>query len=213
MWRWILTLAFYLHVWLPAAMAQDTADFSTAANFIFNVDTYKKGVYKTFREFQLNAPSETGELVVKKRSTAAQVYLLANRNELYIVDSTGREKRIKDCWGFSDGSDIYIRDNGLNRLQEIGYYCLYQLHTVGVVPGANPNPNAATYNLGTPPEPKKKVLNIITGEILDLTVYNLKKYILAPDKEIAAAFTADRQRKERMEYYIHWFNQKNTPVR
>ena len=210
MWRWILILAFYC---LPV-QAQDTADFSTAGDFIFNVDSYKKGVYKTFHEFQLNTPSESGELVVKKRTAAAQAYLLASRNELYIVDSMGREKKVKDFWGFSDGRDIYIRDNGLNRLQEIGYYCLYQLKGVSVAPLNNPNPNAATYRLPqAAPEQKKKVLNILTGQIYDLTVYNLKKYILAPDKEVLSAFNADRQKKDRMEYYIHWFNERNMPVR
>ncbi|WP_298737216.1 hypothetical protein [uncultured Chitinophaga sp.] len=192
------------------AFAQDTADFSSAAGFIFNTNAYRKGIYKSFKEFQLNSPSEHGNMVVKNRSTAAQIYLLASRNELHIADSTGKEKKVKDYWGFSDGKNVYIKDNGLNKLQEIGYYCLYEIHAVAPTPVANPN--AITFNNTPPPNRKKKVINIITGQVYDLTLYNLRKYILPPDRQLLEMFNTDAQKRGRMEYYIHWFNERNTPV-
>lgn len=211
MWRWcsllvICNLVFFV---LPAA-AQDTADFSSTADFIFNTSAYKKGIYRSFKEFQLNNPSEQGNIVVKSRSSAAQIYLLASRNELHIADSTGQEKKVKDYWGFSDGKAVYIRDNGLNKLQEIGYYCLYEIRVIAATPV--PNPNAITFSNMPPPNQKKKVFNILTGQVYDLTLYNLRKYILPQDKELLNMFNTDAQKRGRMEYYIRWFNERNVPV-
>jgi hypothetical protein len=190
--------------------AQDTADFSSAADFIFNTTAYNKGIYRSFKEFQLNKPSEQGRIVVKSRSSAAQIYLLASRNELHIIDSTGQEKKLKDFWGFSDGKAVYIRDNGLNKLREIGYYCLYEIHVIAATPVANPN--AITFNNAPPPNQKKKVINILTGQVYDLTLYNLRKYILPQDKELLEMFNTDAQKRERMEYYILKFNERNVPL-
>ncbi len=209
MWRRLLLLIFPVFSILPAP-AQDTADFSAVADFIFTTHSYKKGIYKSFREFQMNSPSELGTIVVKNRSSAAQIYLLASRNELHVVDSTGQERKVKDYWGFSDGNAVYIRDNGLNKLQEIGYYCLYEIRTVAPTPVANPN--AITFNNVPPPNRKKKIFNILNGQVYDLTLYNLRKYILPPDKELLEVFNNDAQKREKMEYYIHWFNQRNIPV-
>jgi hypothetical protein len=211
MWRWFsLLVAFHLVLSILPACAQDTTDFSSAANFIFNTTAYKKGIYRSFSEFQLNNPSEQGSIVIKSRSSAAQIYLLASRNELHIVDSTGQEKKVKDYWGFSDGRSVYIKDNGLNKLQEIGYYCLYEINVIAATPVANPN--AITFNNQPPPNRKKKVFNILTGQTYDLTLYNLRKYILPQDKELLEIFNNDGQKRDRMEYYVRWFNERNTPV-
>src|SRR5687768_16357832 len=131
MWRWFsLLLVFNLVFSTLPASAQDTDDFSSAADFIFNTTAFRYGIYRSFKVFQINNTSEQGTIVVKSRSSAAQFYLLASRNELHVIDSMGREKKVKDYWGFSDGKAVYIRDNGLNKLQEIGYYCLYEIRAI-----------------------------------------------------------------------------------
>jgi hypothetical protein len=50
----------------------------------------KKGLYKSFEEFQTNSPSEEGDLVIKNRSSAAQIYLLANRIEVLLRFAAGQ---------------------------------------------------------------------------------------------------------------------------
>ena len=199
-----------LFISLSCIYAQDTAGIPSGDDFIFSSTHPKRGIYKSFKEFQQNAPSENGNLVVKNRSSAAQIYLLANRNELHVVDSTGQEHKVKDCWGFSDGTNVYIRDNGLNKLEEIGYYCLYEIHAITATPVANPA--SVTFNAAPPPSVKKKVINIITGQIYDLTLYNLRKYILPQDQTLLDTFNTDAKKRDRMEYYIRWFNERNTPV-
>lgn len=178
---------------------------------IYDTHQLKKGIYKNFKEFRANAPSQTGNLVVKEKTPAAQVYLLAAPRELHIVDSAGQEHKVKKYWGYSDGNNIYIKDNGLNKLEEIGYYCLYQIHAI-----TSTTPNRATegiiFNNTPPPTTNRKVLNIVTGDIYDLTFYNLRKYILPQDTVLLREFYQDRQNKEKLVYYIQKFNQRNTPA-
>ncbi|MBC9931655.1 hypothetical protein [Chitinophaga qingshengii] len=184
------------------AMAQDT--------LILQATALKKGLYKSFREFKYNNPSEAGDLVVKNRSSAAQIYLLASRNELVLRDGAGQEHKVKNYWGFCDGSHVYIRDNGLNRVQVDGYYCSYELQ--GVQPSRSIyNPADMTVNALNTPVRLKKVINIVTGEILELSLYNLKKYILPQDPELLAEFRDDKSKKNRLDYYIVRFNERNKP--
>lgn len=171
----------------------------------------KKGLYKTFEEFQTNNPSEEGDLLIKDRSTAAQIYLLANRNELILRDASGQEHKVKKYWGFCDGKNIYIKDNGLNKLEETGYYCIYTQHGLQPSRGYVNQADMTVNNISTPVV-IKKVLNIVTGEILDLSPYNLRKYILPQDSTLLDEFRADREKKDQLEYYIYRFNQRNKPV-
>ncbi|QJB34450.1 hypothetical protein HF329_25395 [Chitinophaga oryzae] len=178
--------------------------------FILRAATLKKGLYRSFREFQQNSPSESGDLVVKNRSTAAQIYLLASRNELVLRDAAGQEHKVKNFWGFCDGTHIYIKDNGLNVIQATGYYCTYELQ--GVQPSRSAyNPADMTVNALNTPVRLKKVINIVTGEILELSLFNLKKYILPQDPELLEEFRADKAKKDKLDYYISRFNTRNKP--
>lgn len=186
--------------------------FSAAAQIelITDAPQLKKGLYKTFEEFQSNNPSEEGDLVIKNRSTAAQIYLLANRNELVLRDAAGQEHKLKNYWGFCDGKNIYIKDNGLNKLQEIGYYCIYALHVMQPSRGYINQADMTTNSISTPVV-LKKVLNVVTGQVLELSAYNLKKYILPQDSVLLDEFKSDREKKDQLEYYIFRFNQRNKP--
>jgi hypothetical protein len=181
------------------------------ADLITNMRTLKKGLYKSFEEFQTNSPSEEGDLVIKNRSTAAQIYLLASRNELVIRDAAGQEHKVKNYWGFCDGQHIYIKDNGLNRIQELGYYCIYELHGMQPSHGIVNQADMTVNSINTPVQ-FKKVVNIITGQILELSAYNLKKYILPQDSTLLDEFREDKEKKDQLEYYIYRFNQRNKPV-
>lgn len=181
------------------------------AILITDAPQLEKGLYRSFQEFQANNPSEEGDLVIKNRSSAAQIYLLANRNELVLRDNAGQEHKVKDYWGFCDGKNIYIKDNGLNRIVEIGYYCIYALHSVQPSRGYINQADMTVNNISTPLA-LKKVLNIVTGQILELSVYNLRKYILPQDSSLLEEFRADREKKGKLEYYIYRFNQRNKPL-
>jgi hypothetical protein len=177
---------------------------------IYDTHRYNKGVYKSFEEFRNNAPSETGNIIVKGKTTAAQVYLMSAPNELLIVDSTGKEHKIKKYWGYCDGINVYVRDNGLQKIEEIGYYCLYQIHAI-----TSQTNNRATEGIifknTPPPTINKKVINLATGDFYDLTQFNLKKYILPQDTALLREFYQDNKSRERLVYYIQKFNQRHTP--
>lgn len=187
------------------------SSYSQDSASIYDTHRYKKGIYKSFKEFRSNQPSEDGKLVVKDKTPAAQIYLLAARNQLMVIDSTGQEHKVKKFWGYSDGNAAYIKDNGLNKFDEIGYYCLYQIHAITSAP-ANRATEGIIFNNTPPATTNKKVLNIVTGDVYDLTLYNLRKYILPQDTTLLREFNEDRRNRERLVYYIQKFNQRNTPV-
>jgi hypothetical protein len=177
---------------------------------VYDTHQYKQGIYKNFREFRANNPSVSGTIVVKNKTPAAQIYLLSAPNELRIVDSTGQEQKVKKYWGYSDGTSIYIKDNGLNKLEEIGYYCLYHIRSI-----TSATPNRATegmvFNNTPPAAADKRVLNLVTGDVYDLTLFNLRRYVLPQDTALLREFNEDKQNRNRLVYYIQKFNKRNTP--
>ncbi|CAL1521113.1 hypothetical protein [Chitinophaga sp. MM2321] len=201
---WCFFAIFFISM-ISAAQNKDEADLIIYAHAL------KKGLYKSFEEFQTNNPSGEGDLVIKNRSSAAQIYLLANRNELVMRDAAGQEHKIKNYWGYCDGQYIYIKDNGLNKIEPAGYYCIYELRGVQPSRGYYNQADMTVNSISTPVR-LKKVINIITGEILELSAYNLKKYILPQDKDLLEEFRRDNARKDQLEYYIDQFNQRNKPV-
>jgi len=195
---------------LLLAAGADHNTFAQIGQTIYDTHQYNKGLYKTFEEFRNNAPSETGNIVIKGKTTAAQFYLLSAPNELYSVDSTGKEHKIKKYWGYCDGNNLYVRDNGLQKIEEVGYYCLYQVRAI-----PTSTPNSATAGMvfsNTPPAVvTKKAINLATGTIYGITLYNMKKFILPQDTALAREFYQDPKNKEKLVYYIQKFNQRNTP--
>lgn len=200
-------LCLWSLLWIATAVTAQTAQHAV----LIRNGTLKKGVYKTFAEFQTNSPSEEGDLLIKNRSTAAQIYLLANRNELVLRDDAGQEHKVKNYWGYCDGINIYIKDNGLNKLETIGYYCVYTLHAIQPSP-SYVNQADMTVNSISTPVILRKVLNIVTGEVLELSAYNLRKYILPQDSTLLDEFRADREKKNQLVNYIYRFNERNKPV-
>ncbi|MBV7528684.1 hypothetical protein [Chitinophaga sp. sic0106] len=186
------------------------AQQQTPSPLIIYANTYQQGLYHSFREFQTNAPSENGNLVIKDRSSAAQMYLLADKNQLVIRDGAG-ERKVKDYWGYCDGQNLYVHDNGLNKIIETGYYCIY--YQQRMQPAARSyNPTAMTTGPMNVSVQLYKVINITTGEILELSAYNLKKYILPQDPELLQEFRTDKEKKDKLLYYVRRFNQRNHPV-
>ncbi|WP_343667337.1 hypothetical protein [Chitinophaga sp.] len=198
-----------IFIFLLVLGATHTA-FAQIGHTIYDTHNYKKGIYKSFEEFRNNEPSETGNIVIKGKTTAAQVYLMSAPTELIAIDSTGKEHKIKKYWGYCDGTNLYVRDNGLQKIEEVGYYCLYQVRAI-----SSATPNRATDGMvfsNTPPAAvNKKVINLVTGNFYDLTLYNMKKFILPQDTALTREFYQDPKNKERLVYYIQKFNQRNTP--
>ncbi|PSL35517.1 hypothetical protein [Chitinophaga ginsengisoli] len=197
-----------LSIMLCTGLVQYTS--AQVGTSVYDTHQYKQGIYKTFQEFRANNPSVTGTISVRNRTPAAQVYLLSAPNELNLVDSTGKEKKVKKYWGYSDGTSIYIKDNGLNKLEEIGYYCLYRFHSITSA-ATNRTTGGMVFENTPPQTADKRVLNLVTGDVYDLTMFNMRKYILSQDTALLREFNEDKQNKNRLVYYIQKFNQRNTP--
>ncbi|WP_160712103.1 hypothetical protein [Chitinophaga solisilvae] len=200
----------WLYCWCLLWPVLSAAAQERSTDVIIYTASPKKGLYRTFTEFQQNNPAEQGDFLIRNKSTAAQIYLLANRNELVLRDAAGQEHKVKKFWGYCDGRNIYIHDNGLNLISQLGYYCVYELQGVQPSRGIY-NPADMTVNAINTPVRLKKVINIVTGEILELSWYNLKKYILPQDSALFGEFRADKSKREQLESYIYRFNQRNKP--
>lgn len=59
----------------------------------------RKGVYRTFAEFQANKPFHSEFFV----------YFDKTNDWLDLVDSTGKETMVRDMWGYCDGSRVFIK--------------------------------------------------------------------------------------------------------
>ncbi|MBV8254677.1 MAG: hypothetical protein JO154_18900 [Chitinophaga sp.] len=191
------------------ASAQEKSNDVNPNDLIIYAQTFKRGLYKTFRDFQTNNPSEDGDLAIKDRSNAAQMYLLASKNELVLRDGSG-EHKVKDYWGYCDGINIYVRDNGLNKILETGYYCIYRQQGLQSSRNYYNSADMTVAALRTPVQ-LIKVINILTGEIFELSAYNLRKYILPQDEQLLEEFRSDKEKKDKLLWYIRRFNQRNKP--
>jgi hypothetical protein len=67
---------------------------------ILNSDSLKRGVYTTFDEFKKNEPSIT-EFELKKDSKTDALY----------DESGGGSFLLRDCWGYCDGTTIYMKSS------------------------------------------------------------------------------------------------------
>jgi hypothetical protein len=82
---------------------------------------FKKGFYKSFDEYVRNSPSIVPEFTVipvsidPRDSSVMRVH--------YKV--VGSRRRIREFWGFSDGTDVYVNDGKFWRMQCPGRYSLY----------------------------------------------------------------------------------------
>ncbi len=69
---------------------------------IFTETAYKKGVYKTFEEFKMNAPSVT-EYEYKKGKLGDVLYVKEGKNEF----------PDRMAWGFCDGKNVFINSSDI----------------------------------------------------------------------------------------------------
>lgn len=167
----------------------------------------KKGVYTCLREFGANKPAIEGDVVVKDKSEAAQFFLLSGKDQLLVKGPSGHEQKLKKTayWGYCDGNAVYINDQGLKKLEEIGDYCIYEQTCYAYRPGYyNTATNTGSAG-GNVRYLAKKVLDLSTGQTFDLTVSNVKK-VLEKDARLLSEFEKDDAQADRLVDYIQRYN-------
>jgi hypothetical protein len=180
-------------------------------NNILETKVLRKGIYKDIKEFQTNSPFFACNLSTYKHDRSAEYYLKTDGNVLVLVDSTGKERRIPEavCWGFSDGTKVYYIDHRsiINEMLIMGHFCIYSKALFGANVGYNPwNSGWSGGSNATLPE---YILNILTGQIMDLTVKNLKTFVLSDDPELLEQFNSENMQASVMDLYVKKYNKRH----
>jgi hypothetical protein len=130
---------------------------------IYTNPEYKKGAYKTFEEFKMNAPS-VAEFEFKKGGLGDILYIKENN----------KEYPASDIWGFCDGKDFYINSgNKYSKLVKTGNSFYFSgiksirkrvfidpMKATGIGFANNTNPRITEYDLNK----KYYLVDMETGE-------------------------------------------------
>lgn len=81
---------------------------------------YKEGIYQTMDEFRTNRPGITSSFTIKQRSTFDKVMVGGGDQVPLLMSADGKNKPIKNAWGFSQNGELYINYGG-------AYYSLVYL--------------------------------------------------------------------------------------
>lgn len=171
----------------------DSLDHS---NYIINASSYKKGVYKTFKEFKYNGPSITSEF-------------LFDGKRLWLIDGEGKKKKIyqKDIWGFSDGSKLFISWHKYNEITEKGRYCTFKekrIRPMFLMSAFPPMPLIIPVPLSS-----KYIINLNTGKVYILSKKLIKIIFTKDDPQLYKEFLGETGKKRKLFEYIEKYNDRN----
>lgn len=76
---------------------------------ILQAQAYSEGIYKTLDEFRTNNPTAAPGFEVRGRSSFQNAMVGGGDIMPYQTTAEGKQKPVKDAWGFSDGHTLYIR--------------------------------------------------------------------------------------------------------
>jgi hypothetical protein len=183
---------------------------------------YKAGVYTTYREFVMNAPSIVQGFKIIPRSGAKKIEQGRGDYQLIFLDSLYSSRDQRKIWGVSDGEGVYVNETAyeghgigigegkseFRKLLMVGRYsCLYDMigGTVMMMPTGG-----SMAMIGGAPSEVVFILNINNGKFYVLSK-DLMRQILKQDRVLLAAYEAtDRpSRNEVMIEYIQKFNERH----
>ncbi len=169
--------------------------------------TYKRGIYRNYKEFVTNSPSITIDFTIVKKWRNTNFYSGGDFKSYRLVFPDSITIKLDSIWGMSDGTDIYIndkksklffRDNVYEKLLFIGRYCYYETYVWGV-------PDIYTGNAN---ELERKVFNINNGVIQDLTKEWLQK-TLKNDMVLYDQFYFEGKKDKMLGKYTEMYSQKH----
>ncbi len=163
-------------------------------DYIINTTAYKKGIYRTFKEFKYNAPSIEAEFTF-------------NDNKLWLLDNGEKGDKFKNdaYWGFCDGEKIYIRWNKNYELLEKGRYCFFVAKEVNIIP---------VVSSGIPipvpiPDKDALIINFNNGKVFELTKKLFRDILELEDPELLEEFNNETGKGKKLLEYVVRYNERN----
>ena len=131
-----LIIACLFLILSTAVFGQDKTPSNTEIHEIIKNQTLNRGVYKYYYEFLANSPSITDSFYVKK--TPRPYYLWQDTYSLEPRFVRKKNKKVKSVWGFSDGQQAYIFDDGeffpiVVEKEELVFYGFDRVDNTGVL--------------------------------------------------------------------------------
>lgn len=179
---------------------------------------FKDGIFLTYHDFRNNNPISFTQTNLPSPKQMKIESSLMETSTLEYFDKFGNRKEIdpKTIWGYAYKGKTHIQWQGyFNMLTYIGTYShflgqIMVYHSAMNDPYYNPyytTTNATGY---TSQETYQLVLNTKTGEIMNLTIDNIK-HLLSEEPELLKDFESHNKRKQRklLFYYIHQYNEKH----
>jgi hypothetical protein len=166
------------------------------STYIIYTRHYQKGIYKTFREFQVNQPS------------VAKFFF--NGKNLWAPDKNGNNVKVKkrDVWGFSDGINVYVRRNKYSPLLLVGRYSYFIEKGTRIMFAYGFTPFAL---IPIPmPYRDKLVLDFNTGQMALLTKSTLRQILRQEDPELLSQFEAEKHKGKKVEEYLIRYNKRTS---
>jgi hypothetical protein len=169
---------------------------SPDSSYIIYTKHYRKGIYKTLHEFQLNQPSVAD--------------FSFNGKNLWARDQNGNNVKVRkrDVWGFSDGINVYIRRNKYSPLLLTGRYCYFIEKGTRVMFAYGFTPFAI---VPIPmPYRDKLILDFNTGQLSLLTKPVLRQILKQEDPELLSQFEAEHHKGKKVEEYLIRYNKRSS---
>jgi len=205
---------FILSLLLSGGISKSLAQDSLLSRKSMLIDSVKKrGIYRTFTEFQQNNPSYTDTFFVKEAKWTHKYSVLQT------INRDGKIKNVSgDIWGYCDGQEVYIRSSDYSKLTDFGYFCIFKGTGFTIMPiywATGLKPGVGKYGKmhhgsGSFETTDTFVLDYTTGAQRVLKKANLVTYVLSKDPALLEQFREDENGKELILEYVHKFNLRNT---
>ncbi|MDJ1498003.1 hypothetical protein QNI19_33990 [Cytophagaceae bacterium DM2B3-1] len=101
---------------------------------VFHTNTPQRGIYMSLSEFLNNKPGNSEQFMLDVKPRKGKNWEGVDRVTPYLIQFDGSQTRLKNAWGFSDGSQAYIYYNE-------DYFPLVQKGNTFVFDGFVPLPN------------------------------------------------------------------------
>ena len=202
---------FCIALFIPFVVTPSMGQDSTLSKKSMLVDSIKKkGVYRSFTEFQQNNPSYTDTFFVSSRSWIGKFFLGQKGTVLKKINEEGKAKKIGgNVWGYSNGHDVFIKNLYFDKILVYGYFCVYEGIILQSSPGI-PDENGMMSGGYTYEDKETFFLDYTTGNSLILRKAKLVTYVLSKDPELLAEFRKENKPKKLLLEYVIKFNERNT---
>jgi hypothetical protein len=186
---------------------------------ILETKILRKGVYRNLQEFENNSPYYALNISTFKHDPSADYCVKTKGGKMTITDASGKKVKFEgSVWGFCDGEKVFFKygHSSFGEILLIGPYCVFsitkQVSSMYYVGGTSYHSGytGGYWSYGTPTTSYKEyILNILTGEKLNLTERNLMNYLLVNDAELMDQFKQEKLKKIMIYQYVKKYNDKH----